>query len=61
MMKDSMFETLEIVRYAEQIYDNKNLGQFMEHFNMFLHEKDKKLADAIQRELFKVCTIVTLR
>ena len=61
LQKDSMFETLAIVRDPKQFFRCAYLSEFMANLNNHLHDDPKPLSDERQRAIFKVFTIVTLR
>lgn len=61
LQKDSMFESLAIVRDAHQFLRCAHLSEFMSSLNNHLHDDSRPLNDERQRTIFKVFTIVTLR
>jgi hypothetical protein len=61
LQKESMFESLAIVRDPTQVLRCAHLSEFMEGLNKYLHDDQIALDDNRQRAIFKVMMIVTLR
>lgn len=61
MQKDSIFLSISIICDSKAIQESSYFSDFLLRLNKILHDDNEKVDEEIQREIFKVMVVVTLR